>query len=195
MQKEATKIRAKTKKNYDDDLEEMTRKCSARDFMELAEALLCFHAWYKMGRNPIGDDKKIKTQIIKDSVSRMLAMVRWFTPRKKGNGWKLQKFHDLLHLALDMERFGPPSNFDPGPMESSLRFWAKLPADTSQMRGYNTFAKQVAARTFEFQCFAKALRKHGLSGVRDPQDQEVLAACFQGHALPAPAQDHAGRAK
>jgi hypothetical protein len=35
-----------------------------------------------------------------------LAMVRWFTPRKKGNGWKLQKFHDILHLAMDIERFG-----------------------------------------------------------------------------------------
>jgi hypothetical protein len=99
-------------------------------------------------------------------------MIRWFTPRKKGNGWKLQKFHDLLHLALDMERFGPPSNFDAGPMESGLRYWAKLPADTSQMRGYNTFAKQVAARTFEFQCFAKALRKHGLCGVRDPNPEK-----------------------
>ena len=118
--------------------------------------------------NKLGPDGKIKTSIIKDSVARMLGMVRWYCPRKKGKGWKLQKFHDLLHLAVDMERFGPPSNFDAGPMESGLRYWAKLPALTSQTRGYNTFAKQVAWRTFEFQCIAKAMRLNGMSGVMDP---------------------------
>ena len=70
-------------------------------------------------------------------------------------------------MALDIERFGSPSNFDAGPQESGLRFWAKLPAITSQTRGYNTFAVQVAARTYEFQCVSKALRLNGLVGVRD----------------------------
>lgn len=142
--------------------EEMLRKCSARDFTEVAESLLCFHAWYKLGATKMGDDGKPDTSLIRESVARMLAMVRWYTPRKKANGWKLQKFHDLLHLALDIQRFGAPANFDAGPMESGLKYWAKLPATTSQMRGYNTFAKQVASRTYEFQCFAKALRTHGL---------------------------------
>jgi hypothetical protein len=143
----------------------MLRKCSANEFTELAEALLCFHAWYKMGVLKIGPDGKINTSVIRTSVARMLGMVRWYCPRKKGKGWKLQKFHDILHLAVDMERFGHPSNFDAGPMESGLKFWAKLPALTSQMRGYNTFVKQVAWRTFEFQCFAKAMRKNGINGV------------------------------
>jgi hypothetical protein len=37
-----------------DNPEEMLRKYSANDFTELAEALLCFHAWYKMGVLKIG---------------------------------------------------------------------------------------------------------------------------------------------
>ena len=143
----------------------MTRKCSMDDFIELAEALLSFHAWYKLGVCRL-EDGRLNTRIISNSVSRLLGMVRWFTPRQKGNGWRIQKFHDLLHLAVDMERFGPARNFDAGPMESGLRVWAKLPAQTSQMRGYNIFAKQVAMRTFEFQCFAKAMRVHGVKGVR-----------------------------
>ena len=146
----------------------MARKCSVTDFTELAEALLCFHAWYKMGVMKVREDGKINTSAIRTSVARMLGMVRWYCPRKKGKGWKLQKFHDILHLALDIERFGHPSNFDAGPMESGLKFWAKLPALTAQMRGYNTFVKQVAWRTFEFQCFAKALRKNGLEGCSSP---------------------------
>jgi hypothetical protein len=149
-------------KEGDEEPEEMARKCSAADFTELAEALLCFHAWYKMGVNRLDKNGNLNTSVIRDSVAKLLGMVRWFCPRKKGNGWKLQKFHDILHLAIDMERFGPPSNFDAGPMESGLKYWAKLPALTSQTRGYNTFAKQVAMRTFEFQCFAKAIRKNGL---------------------------------
>ena len=61
----------------------------------------------------------------------------------------------------------PPSNFDAGPMESALRFWAKLPALTSQTRGYNTFVKQVSARIHEFLCLSRALRSHQLVGTRE----------------------------
>lgn len=170
----------------DDDAreEEMYRRCSLNDFTHLAEALLCFHAWYKMGV-PKVKDGKIDTGIIKASVARLLAMVRWYTPRKSGRGWKIQKFHDLLHLAVDIERFGPPSNFDCGPNESSLRYWAKLPALTSQTRGYNTFAKQVAMRIYEFQCFAKALRLNGLRGRRSRKKENMNT----GEETAAAAQD------
>ena len=73
--------------------------------------------------------------ILHASIQRMLAMVRFFMPRTKGNGWRLQKFHDLLHLAEDTKRFGPAPNYDAGPHESGLRTWAKLPALTSQKIG------------------------------------------------------------
>ena len=165
---EGSKETAKGKgRTYEEDPEEMTRKCSIHDFLELAEALLCFHAWYKLAMPKIMADGRIDHDSISGSIKKLLAMVRFFTPRKKGNGWNLQKFHDLLHIATDMLRFGPPGNYDAGPHESGLRYWAKLPAVTSQMRGYNTFAKQVGGRTFEFQSMATAMRKHGLIGVRD----------------------------
>ena len=154
----------------------MLRKCSVNDFTELAEALLCFHAWYKLGVVKKNDQGKLDRGIIHASIQRMLAMVRFFTPRKKGNGWKLQKFHDMLHLALDMERFGPPSNYDAGPHESGLRIWAKLPAMTSQKRGYNIFVRQVAARIYEFQSLSAAMRDHGIEGVRDKALQKAVDA-------------------
>ncbi len=174
MDKEEEK---KKKKAAMDEPEEMLRKCAQHDFTELAEALLCFHAWYKMGVCTVGKDKKVNTKLIQNAVARLLGMVRWYVPRKKGNRWKLQKFHDLLHLALDIERFGPPSNFDAGPMESGLRYWAKLPAMTSQMRGYNTFAKQVAMRTYEFQSFSKAMRLNRLA--RDPATKSPVTKSKQ----------------
>ena len=156
--------------------EEMLRPCSKNDFTELAEALLSFHAWYKLGLIRKQRDGKVDRSLIHASVSRMLAMVRFYTPRKKGNGWKIQKFHDLLHVALDIERFGPPSNFDAGPSESGLKTWAKLPAMTSQKRGYNTFLWQVASRITEGQCITKALREHGVKASVDTALDRAIAS-------------------
>ena len=141
----------------------MDRPCSMQDFTQLAEALLSFHAWYKLGTSTLVNGK-FDPSFIGASVAKMLAMLRWYCPRKKGNGWGIQKYHDLLHMAIDMQRFGPPRNFDAGPMESGLRTWAKLPAQTSQTRGYTIFAQQVAARTHEFLCFNKAMRSNRISG-------------------------------
>ena len=153
-----------TKSKKEEEPEEPTRKCSMVDFIEMAEALLSFHAWYKLGTHKHGREA---LQDIKKAIARMLTMVRYYCPRKKGNGWKIQKFHDLLHLAVDMQRFGCPANFDAGPHESGLCYWAKLPAMTAQTRGYNCFAKQVCSRLYEFQCFARARRLLKIKGVRD----------------------------
>jgi regulator of replication initiation timing len=106
-EKDAAKKKRK-KKIGGEEPKEMLQKCSAIDFTHLAEALLCFHAWYKLGVCDMKEDSKPETSLIRDSVTRMLAMVCWYCPRKKGNGWKLQKFHNILHLAIDVERSEPP---------------------------------------------------------------------------------------
>ena len=112
-------------------MEEALRKCSFGDFIELAEALLCFHAWYRLdavewfSKINSDDDRKEKSNHVRDSIRKMLAMVKCYMPRKSGLGWSIQKFHDLLHVAVDIERFGSPKNFDAGPLESSLHFWVK----------------------------------------------------------------------
>ena len=136
--------------------------------MHVAEALLSFHAWYKLDAHWLWDkNENCATGKISAAVSRMMAMVKYFLPRKKGNAWKIQKFHDIFHLAVDMERFGSPRNFDCGVFESALKYWAKLPALTSQTRGYACFLRQAAHRIYEFLCMAKARRENGLLGVLD----------------------------
>jgi hypothetical protein len=168
-------------------MEEALRKCSFGDFIELAEALLCFHAWYRLdavewfSKINSDDDRKEKSNHVRDSIRKMLAMVKCYMPRKSGLGWSIQKFHDLLHVAVDIERFGSPKNFDAGPLESSLRFWAKKPASTAQTRGYNTFLKQTSQRLHEYHALFKARRESGIMGVLDknfptlgPDGQPVL---------------------
>ena len=155
-----------------DTMQEMLRDCTFADFVQLCEALLCFRAWYKEDvtswcNQELNSDPLERKRDLTATLRRTMAMIRCFMPRKSGNGWKIQKFHDIMHLAIDMERFGSPKNFDAGPLESSLRYWAKFPALTAQTRGYNTFVKQVAERLNEFQAFAKARRETGIIGVRD----------------------------
>jgi hypothetical protein len=142
------------KDNSEDESDEevMGNPCSLADFIELAEALLCFQAWYKLGdpfpwEDPVENEKEIN-----HSIRTLLHLLKTYMPRCTGNGWKIQKFHDLIHLSKDMAMFGSPLNFDAGPYESSLRFWAKRMAITSQKRGDKIFAKQVGDRIYEYHC-------------------------------------------
>ena len=138
----------KPKKNSQGEDDEFSlRQCGLGDFVQLAEALLSFHSWYK--RSDYSQLREESINDIHESMCRLLAMVKYFMPRRAGNGWKLQKYHDMLHLAENISRFGSPKNFDCGPGESSLRYWAKLPALTAQTRGYDTFSQQVANRIHE----------------------------------------------
>ena len=149
--------------------------CSLNDFVLLAETLLSFHAWYKTGDHWLWrvDEKgnKFTSEAAYEfGMRRMLAMIKYYIPRKtkRGrNGWKLQKFHDLFHLILDMMRHGSPKNSDCGPNESGLRNWAKEPASTSQNRGYQIFIQQVAARLYESNLLAKCRRENDIIGIRD----------------------------
>jgi len=142
----------------DDREEVLGRKCSMSDFILLAEAMLSFHAWYKLGF-PCTEWNKNN---VDSAVRRLLAMLKLYLPRVSGNGWKIQKFHDLLHLALDIDRFGDPANFDAGPGESMLRIFAKLVAKTAQKRGYFTFLLQTASRAHEFETIQKAMAENYL---------------------------------
>jgi len=141
-----------------DEAEELKRKCSLEDFIQLAEALLGFHAWYKVGY-PYNE---FDFDTVDASVRRLLAMLKLYTPRAKGNGWKIQKFHDMMHVALDMERYGAAANFDAGPGESMLKVFAKLYAKTAQKCGYLVFYKQVTLRAYEFETIEKAMLDNGL---------------------------------
>ena len=151
----------------EEDVEELEKPCSLPDFIQLAEALLCFQAWYKLGDPFPWADKAEAEEQINLSIRTMLDMLVTYLPRRTGNGWKIQKFHDLIHLSKDMAMFGSPQNFDAGPYESSLRFWAKRMSQTAQKRGYKIFAKQVGDRIFEYHCMGKARRDMGIMGDED----------------------------
>jgi hypothetical protein len=126
------------------------------DLQELLEALLSFHAWTKCSNSYVcSSPPSIESTL--SSIRALLDMIRQRLPRNEGNGWQLQKYHELLHLADDISRFGAPRNTDAGPGERSLKFFAKRQAGTSQKRS-SVFLEQVAARLHECAMIARLKR-------------------------------------
>jgi len=66
-------------------------------------------------------------------------------PHSVRNGWKLQKFHDMLHVSRDMHLFGNPQNWDASLGEHSLIDFAKRPAQRTQ-KCHEMFIMQVTER-------------------------------------------------
>jgi len=60
-------------------------------------------------------------------------------PCKESNGWKLQKFHDMLHILRDMKMFGSSQNWDASPGEHIL-----LILLSNQQKRHSSFIDQVA---------------------------------------------------
>lgn len=173
------------------DTEVPLRHCNLDDFIELCEALLCFHSWYKLDMHEWfcqknNQDPNIRYQRLMGTIKRLLAMLKCYMPRASGNKWKIQKFHDMLHFAMDVFRFGNAKNFDAGFLESSLRYWAKFASQTAQTIGYNGFTGQVGARLYEFQCFAKARRELNIVGVEDVRFPSLLEQRKQQQAENGP---------
>lgn len=143
----------------------VTEKCSAYDFIALLEGLLCFHGWYKFGTFEKADLPRYQA-----SISKLLAMLQYYVPRKTGNGWNLQKFHDILHLPFFMGRYGHPGNFDAEVGESGLRTWAKWAAGTAAKRGdKNAFVAQCAKRMDERLTLETARRELAAEGNTIPK--------------------------
>ena len=133
---------------------------------ELLERVLAFHAYYKRGSpyvwdKPIADPEHPcgpKERFLRIQIRELISMIVSRIPRDTGNGWNLQKIHELLHIPSEMTLFGSPANWDSGPCESALKTWAKKPAKTSQKWGPEIFNDQVSQRLHETACFQKALR-------------------------------------
>jgi hypothetical protein len=89
---------------------------------------------------------------------QMMDMIVRGCPRSDGYGWKIQKLHELLHMASDIAMFGCPQNYDAGPGESSLKTWAKFPARTALKQGAVVFSESVARCLHESACFSKMER-------------------------------------
>ena len=118
--------------------------------------MLCFHAWYKSTVSFEWNKEKEGELLL--SIRKMLYRLQLTFPRNEGNGWKLQKLHEILHLPVDVTNFGSPKNFDTGIMENRLIHVGKKNAKLTQKRGPKIFTEQLGNRIYEQALFDKACR-------------------------------------
>jgi hypothetical protein len=103
------------------------------------------------------DDHLAQTTAEK-AVRGLLADLKKVLPRTEGNGWKLSKFHEHLHLVYFITEFGSPRNFHAGRSENHHINVCKKPAETAQKR-HAVFTEQVAERLADTQLINHASRK------------------------------------
>ena len=172
---EARTAASTNNKVNDDELEEMQdagedeelcsgKPCSPRHFLNICEQLLSFHAWYKCGAphsKSILDtpsDGNEQSTVLGDAVRTMIETATTRLPRKQGNGWNLQKVHEMFHLDYFMDQFGSPLNWDASTGERNLKEKAKKHAATAQNRGDGEHLRQIAMREHETCVRKKAMR-------------------------------------
>jgi len=127
----------------------------AQNQLYVLEMILGFHAWYKC-RSPYLLGTEEGNNRIDEGICCMLSEIKKYIPHTESNGWKLQKFHDMLHISRDMQMFGCPQNWDASPGEHNLIDFAKCPARRTQKR-HLCFMDQVAQRLNEMSCIQKAM--------------------------------------
>jgi hypothetical protein len=92
--------------------------------------------------------------LVQKYIPLYLNFLKQVCPRDKGMGWKLTKFHILLHIASDIQRLSIPMNFDSNVVESHHKH-EKKSGNRTQMRASN-LEKQTALRRTEHMLIQRA---------------------------------------
>jgi hypothetical protein len=115
-------LRSPSRRLGDDEELPATNEIKIEDFVACLEDILAFHAWYKEGYPRVWKGKDILPQgshFCWDETSQepqhkpicfMLDSILRLFPRRKGDQWKIQKIHELMHIARDYMKYGLPAN-------------------------------------------------------------------------------------
>jgi hypothetical protein len=129
---------------------ELFDKCL--EFAKLFEAMLSLESWMESDHHSREFVAHRSRPIIRCVMHKYKSTVE----RKDGNGLKLPKFHQLLHVPRYILKFGSPKNFNSGRCESHHIKLSKMPASTAQRR-VATFEHQVGSRITDHLVVNRAL--------------------------------------
>ena len=122
------------------------KKSCLKDTIQLFEALLAFDAWLNQDTywSIAGSGNAMHSA--QSSIESLLNMCRKRLPQ---HSFQFPKFHEMLHIVSDMERFGAPKNFCAQRPESLLVFAAKRPGRRAQKRSNGSQYELNAAQRLE----------------------------------------------
>jgi hypothetical protein len=143
------------------------------ELIEIIHLLLAFHAFYKYGAPLFGEAGILE---VDKRIRHMLAKLQARVNRGEGTlGWCISKFHNILHMSVDMQSFGLSENCDTSKGEHGLKIWAKLPSRTTQVsHGANKFIEQLASRLYEQMLISKAHTVLVPSKIKTPKKRSML---------------------
>jgi hypothetical protein len=113
------------------------------DWVMLVETLLQWEAYLNL---PQMERKHV--QRLKTKHRYLLYLLKRVADRQEGMGFKVVKFHSVLHLAQDILMYGVPMNVDTGSNESHHKT-TKIAAKLTQ-KDVRTFEKQTSDRLDDF---------------------------------------------
>ena len=113
-----------------------------RNYCNIFNKLLCFAQWLSQDSINVGELEDAHGRI-----KEMMHLIKHSAKRESSCGWKISKFHELLHVVRDIRLFGPPQGYDGRPGESSHKD-TKQQARRTQMR-MNVFESQTSQRIYE----------------------------------------------
>ena len=113
-----------------------------RNYTIIFQKLLCLAQWLSKDDVHINELDGIHTKI-----KGLMTLIKSTCYREKQTGWKVSKFHEMLHVTRDISLFGPAQGYDGRPGESSHKD-TKQQARRTQRRS-NVFELQTSQRIYE----------------------------------------------
>ena len=100
-----------------------------KEYTKLLQRMLCFLMWMKKE-----DGFNIDHQSYEKYQSAIRELLHDYknVVQRDGNGLRIKKFHQILHLPFLLMLFGAFSNSDTGPCERLLKYLVKQPFRTTQ---------------------------------------------------------------
>lgn len=98
------------------------------------ECLVCFEAWLGQDTYWSLDNADACRNEAESAIRSLMLQIKTNLPRLTGCGWKVSKFHELLHIPQFMMEFGATKNYSASRPEAHHKQRAKQPGRRSQKR-------------------------------------------------------------
>ncbi|KAI2493667.1 hypothetical protein MHU86_12067 [Fragilaria crotonensis] len=95
--------------------------------------------------------------VVQNAIKTLMSMCVTDIPLSKNKSWKFPKFHELLHLLDNMERFGAPINYCAQRPESLLIPVAKKPGRRAQKRHNGSAYELQSAQRLSYSLMINAV--------------------------------------
>ena len=135
-------------------------------FIETLEMLLGLEEFLKYGGIKQSEIPKLET-LMDELVHKITQNCRRNDLEEDLHGTRLPKTHQLFHIPLHMQMFGPPDGLDSSPSESNHKTDTKAPSKNTQCRS-GSIIKQTCVRKSELRTLDYAERACKLRKKSDP---------------------------